>query len=399
MTEHHGPIVAQQLSGYLETHAGGGTDAVVAASVFVLGGAGTAWYLVRRARRRDEAAPSASTAADSPQVQDGPTRIPARLVDRLPELLDATVGDPDTDAPAQEARALIAADEAYAVLAERVRARLGTPGSVAEAAARPPAPPPPARDRVDATVPPVEAAALVVLEAQLRARARALAVQRAGADPTAVPVPRFCSFNPFHGQTTVTAQPATASAAVPVCAACRDALAAGEDPDELRVRTRTGVRSLAEADGAYARGFAGTGEELLDAVREPPDSGPAGARREARDAAGGVLTAIAVPVLVLVLAAVVGMVVSILLADGTVAAEEAGPTVLGYPLLNGLRGAAIGALGGLVVFGIAAAALIGLRRRRTGAGSASVRDGYDPHRRSELEQTAVEENIRRLRER
>jgi hypothetical protein len=385
----------------LETHTPGGTDVIVAVSVFLLGGSALVWTLVRRdqpaARSHDGSAESRSA-----------TRIPPKVADRLPELLDATAGDIDpaaatTEAGRTAAHALLEADQAYAILAERVRARLPqgtTPGTAAEAAA---GSRPPSRQQVEAAVPPVEAAALVVLEEQLRARVRAWESHlRTGSDPTDSPLPRFCSLNPFHGQATVTAEGTAASASdAPVCTACREALADGRDPDVLRVRTRSGVRSVADAEPAYARGFAGAGEELARVVQEPPASGPVGQRGGGRDATGSVLGAIAVPVAGLVLGVVVGVLVSILVAGdgayGAAAGEGAGPLFLGYPLLNALRGAGIGALAAVLVFGIVAAAINGVRRLRSGRHSPG--EGFDPNRRDELDTPVVRENVRRLGER
>ena len=385
----------------LETHTPGGTDVIVAASVFLLGGSALAWTLVRRdqpaARSHDGSAESRSA-----------TRIPPKVADRLPELLDATAGDIDpaaatTEAGRTAAHALLEADQAFAVLAERVRARLPqgtTPGTAAEAAA---GSRPPSRQQVEDAVPPVEAAALVVLEAQLRARVRAWESHlRTGSDPADSPLPRFCSLNPFHGQATVTAEGTVASASdAPVCTACREAFADGRDPDLLRVRTRSGVRPVEDAEPAYARGFAGAGEELARAVQEPPASGPVGGRRGGRDATGSVLGTIAVPVAGLVLGVVVGVLVSILVtwdgAGGTAAGEGAGPVLLGYPLLNALRGAGIGVLAAVLVFGIVAAAINGVRRLRSGRHSPG--EGFDPNRRDELDTPVVRENVRRLRDR
>ena len=386
----------------LETHTPGGTDVIVAASVFLLGGSALAWTLVRRdaPARRDR--PGARS-DDGSAASRAATRIPPKVADRLPELLDATAGDIDpaaatTGAGRAAAHALLDLDQAYAVLAERVRARLPQ-DATAEAAA---GSRPPSREQVAAAVPPVEAAALVVLEAQLRARMRAWEGHlRTGRDPAGVPVPRFCSLNPFHGQATVTAEGAAASATeAPVCAACREAVAAGRDPDALRVRTRSGVRPVADAEPAYARGFAGAGEELARAVQEPPASGPVGGRRGGRDATGSVLGAIAVPVAGLVLGVVVGVLVSILVtgdgAGGAAAGEGAGPVFLGYPLLNALRGAGIGVLAAVLVFGIVAAAINGVRRLRSGRHSPG--EGFDPNRRDELDTPVVRENVRRLGE-
>ena len=384
----------------LETHTPGGTDVIVAASVFLLGGSALAWTLVRRdqpaARSHDESAEARSA-----------TRIPPEAADRLPELLDATAGDIDpaaatTEAGRTAAHALLEADQAFAVLAERVRARLPqgtTPGTAAEAAA---GSRPPSRQQVEDAVPPVEAAALVVLEAQLRARVRAWESHlRTGSDPADSPLPRFCSLNPFHGQATVTAEGTVASASdAPVCTACREAFADGRDPDLLRVRTRSGVRPVEDAEPAYARGFAGAGEELARAVQEPPASGPVGGRRGGRDATGSVLGTIAVPVAGLVLGVVVGVLVSILVtwdgAGGTAAGEGAGPVFLGYPLLNALRGAGIGVLAAVLVFGIVAAAINGVRRLRSGRHSPG--EGFDPNRRDELDTPVVRENVRWLGE-
>lgn len=383
----------------LETHTPGGTDVIVAASVFLLGGSALAWTLVRRDQ------PAARSHDGSAEARSA-TRIPPEAADRLPELLDATAGDIDpaaatTEAGRTAAHALLEADQAFAVLAERVRVRLPqgtTPGTAAEAAGSRP----PSRQQVEDAVPPVEAAALVVLEAQLRARVRDWESHlRTGRDPAGVPVPRFCSLNPFHGQATVTAEGAAASATeAPVCAACREAVAAGRDPDALRVRTRSGVRPVAEAEPAYARGFAGSGDELVRAVQEPPASGPVGRGGGGRDAARSVLGAIAVPVAGLVLGVVVGMLVSILVAGdgaaGAAAGEGAGPVLLGYPLLNALRGAGIGALAAVLVFGIVAAAINGVRRLRSGRHTPG--DGFDPNRRDELDTPVVRENVRRLGE-
>ena len=385
----------------LETHTPGGTDVIVAASVFLLGGSALAWTLVRRDQ------PAARSHDGSAEARSA-TRIPPEAADRLPELLDATAGDIDpvaatTEAGRTAAHALLEADQAFAVLAERVRARLPqwtTPGTAAEAAA---GSRPPSRQQVEDAVPPVEAAALVVLEAQLRARVRAWESHlRTGSDPADSPLPRFCSINPFHGQATVTAEGTAASASdAPVCTACREAFADGRDPDVLRVRTRSGVRPVEDAEPAYARGFAGAGEELARAVQEPPASGPVGGRRGGRAATGSVLGAIAVPVAGLVLGVVVGMLVSILGAGdgaaGAAAGEGAGPVLLGYPLLNALRGAGIGALAAVLVFGIVAAAINGVRRLRSGRHTPG--DGFDPNRRDELDPPVVRENVRRLRDR
>lgn len=386
----------------LETHTPGGTDVIVAASVFLLGGSALAWTLVRR----DAPARGDRPGARSDDGSAGPraaTRIPPKVADRLPELLDATAGDVDpaaatTEAGRAAARALLDLDQAYAVLAERVRARLPQ-GTTAEAAA---GSRPPSREQVEAAVPPVEAAALVVLEAQLRARTRAWEAHlRTVSDPAGVPVPRFCSLNPFHGQATVTAEGTAASATeAPVCAACREAVAAGQDPDALRVRTRSGVRPVAEAEPAYARGFGGSGDELVRAVQEPPASGPVGRSGAGRDTTRSVLGAIAVPLAGLVLGVIVGVALSILVAGdgaGAAAGEGAGPVLLGYPLLNALRGAGIGALAGILVFGIVAAAINGVRRLRSGRHAPG--EGFDPNRRDELDTPVVRENIRRLRER
>ena len=385
----------------LETHTPGGTDVIVAASVFLLGGSALAWTLVRRDQ------PAARSHDGSAEARSA-TRIPPKAADRLPELLDATAGDIDpaaatTEAGRTAAHALLEADQAFAVLAERVRARLPqgtTPGTAAEAAA---GSRPPSRQQVEDAVPPVEAAALVLLEAQLRARVRAWESHlRTGSDPADSPLPRVCSLNPFHGQATVTAEGAAASATeAPVCAACREAVAAGRDPDALRVRTRSGVRPVAEAEPAYARGFAGSGDELVRAVQEPPASGPVGRGGGGRDAARSVLGAIAVPVAGLVLGVVVGVLVSILVtgdgAGGAAAGEGAGPVFLGYPLLNALRGAGIGVLAAVLVFGIVAAAINGVRRLRSGRHSPG--EGFDPNRRDELDTPVVRENVRRLGER
>ena len=384
----------------LETHTPGGTDVIVAASVFLLGGSALAWTLVRRDQ------PAARSHDGSAEARSA-TRIPPKAADRLPELLDATAGDIDpaaatTEAGRTTAHALLEADQTYAVLAERVRARLPqgtTPGTAAEAAA---GSRPPSRQQVEDAVPPVEAAALVLLEAQLRARVRAWESHlRTGSDPADSPLPRFCSLNPFHGQATVTAEGTAASASdAPVCTACREAFADGRDPDVLRVRTRSGVRPVADAEPAYARGFAGAGEELARAVQEPPASGPVGGRRGGRDATGSVLGAIAVPVAGLVLGVVVGVLVSILVtgdgAGGAAAGEGAGPVFLGYPLLNALRGAGIGVLAAVLVFGIVAAAINGVRRLRSGRHSPG--EGFDPNRRDELDTPVVRENVRRLGE-
>ena len=385
----------------LETHTPGGTDVIVAASVFLLGGSALAWTLVRRdqpaARSHDGSAESRSA-----------TRIPPKVADRLPELLDATAGDIDpaaatTEAGRTAAHALLEADQTYAVLAERVRARLPqgtTPGTAAEAAA---GSRPPSRQQVEDAVPPVEAAALVLLEAQLRARVRAWESHlRTGSDPADSPLPRFCSLNPFHGQATVTAEGTAASASdAPVCTACREAFADGRDPDVLRVRTRSGVRPVADAEPAYARGFAGAGEDLAPVVQEPPASGPVGQRGGWRDATGSVLGAIAVPVAGLVLGVVVGVLVSIIVAGdgagGAAAGDGAGPVFLGYPLLNALRGAGIGVLAAVLVFGIVAAAINGVRRLRSGRHSRG--EGFDPNRRDELDTPVVRENVRRLEDR
>lgn len=236
----------------LETHTPGGTDVIVAASVFLLGGSALAWTLVRRDQ------PAARSHDGSAEARSA-TRIPPEAADRLPELLDATAGDIDpaaatTEAGRTAAHALLEADQAFAVLAERVRARLPqgtTPGTADEAAA---GSRPPSRQQVEDAVPPVEAAALVVLEAQLRARVRAWESHlRTGSDPADSPLPRFCSLNPFHGQATVTAEGTAASASdAPVCTACREAFADGRDPDVLRVRTRSGVRPVEDAEPAYA---------------------------------------------------------------------------------------------------------------------------------------------------
>ena len=385
----------------LETHTPGGTDVIVAASVFLLGGSALAWTLVRRDQ------PAARSHDGSAEARSA-TRIPPEAADRLPELLDATAGDIDpaaatTEAGRTAAHALLEADQAFAVLAERVRARLPqgtTPGTAAEAAA---GSRPPSRQQVEDAVPPVEAAALVVLEAQLRARVRAWESHlRTGSDPADAPLPRFCSLNPFHGQATVTAEGTAASASdASVCTACREALADGRDPDVLRVRTRSGARSVADAEPAYARGFAGAGEELARAVQEPPASGPVSGRRGGRDATGSVLGAIAVPVAGLVLGVVVGVLVSILVtgdgAGGAAAGEGAGPVFLGYPLLNALRGAGIGVLAAVLVFGIVAAAINGVRRLRSGRHSRG--EGFDPNRRDELDTPVVRENVRRLEDR
>lgn len=385
----------------LETHTPGGTDVIVAASVFLLGGSALAWTLVRRDQ------PAARSHDGSAEARSA-TRIPPKAADRLPELLDATAGDIDpaaatTEAGRTAAHALLEADQAFAVLAERVRARLPqgtTPGTAAEAAA---GSRPPSRQQVEDAVPPVEAAALVLLEAQLRARVRAWESHlRTGSDPADSPLPRFCSLNPFHGQATVTAEGTAASASdAPVCTACREAFADGRDPDVLRVRTRSGVRPVADAEPAYARGFAGAGEELARAVQEPPASGPVGGRRDGRDATGSVLGAIAVPVAGLVLGVVVGVLVSILVtgdgAGGTAAGDGAGPVFLGYPLLNALRGAGIGVLAAVLVFGIVAAAINGVRRLRSGRHSPG--EGFDPNRRDELDTPVVRENVRRLEDR
>lgn len=384
----------------LETHTPGGTDVIVAASVFLLGGSALAWTLVRRDQ------PAARSHDGSAEARSA-TRIPPKAADRLPELLDATAGDIDpaaatTEAGRTAAHALLEADQAFAVLAERVRARLPqgtTPGTAAEAAA---GSRPPSRQQVEDAVPPVEAAALVLLEAQLRARVRAWESHlRTGSDPADSPLPRFCSLNPFHGQATVTAEGTAASASdAPVCTACREAFADGRDPDVLRVRTRSGVRPVEDAEPAYARGFAGAGEELARAVQEPPASGPVGGRRGGRDATGSVLGAIAVPVAGLVLGVVVGVLVSILVtgdgAGGAAAGEGAGPVFLGYPLLNALRGAGIGVLAAVLVFGIVAAAINGVRRLRSGRHSPG--EGFDPNRRDELDTPVVRENVRRLGE-
>ena len=385
----------------LETHTPGGTDVIVAASVFLLGGSALAWTLVRRDQ------PAARSHDGSAEARSA-TRIPPEAADRLPELLDATAGDIDpaaatTEAGRTAAHALLEADQAFAVLAERVRARLPqgtTPGTAAEAAA---GSRPPSRQQVEDAVPPVEAAALVVLEAQLRARVRAWESHlRTGSDPADSPLPRFCSLNPFHGQATVTAEGTAASASdAAVCTACREAFADGRDPDLLRVRTRSGVRPVEDAEPAYARGFAGAGEELARAVQEPPASGPVGQRGGGRAATGSVLGAIAVPVAGLVLGVVVGMLVSILVAGdgaaGAAAGEGAGPVLLGYPLLNALRGAGIGALAAVLVFGIVAAAINGVRRLRSGRHSPG--EGFDPNRCDELDTPVVRENVRRLRDR
>lgn len=334
------------ITRYLETHEPGGADVVVAATVLGVGGTGLAWFITRRLRM------------DREGHREGPTRIPRETAERLPEMLGVGLDPVDPEAASTEvgldaATDLLRTYEAYTILSDRVSSRL-------------PAEPTP--HAVEAVVPPVEAAALLVLHADLDARARAWKRHvRAGRDPRAADRPRFCAFNPFHGRTRDTAavRGASASVDVPACTACRDAIGRDEAPDALRVRSGGRTRGYTEVDDGYARSMFGALSPLAPAVRDAPDSGPAPPRTGARAAIVGLLDLVGMPLLILLLAGILGTGVSILLAgsepeqfltaaEQAARAAEAGPMLFGYPILNGLRGGAMGGLVAMLFFGIGA---------------------------------------------
>lgn len=339
------------ITRYLETHEPGGTDVVVATSVFGIGGVGLAWLIARRLRREKEG------------DRSEPTRIPQELAERLPTLLDVELDPVDPDA-ASTGAGLDAATElrelfdAYEVLSARIRSRL---------------PAEPTRDAVVAVVPPVEAAALLVLHDDLDARARAWKRHvSAGEDPLPADRALFCAFNPFHGQASATAtvRGASASVDVPACAACREAIGRDEAPDALRVLSAGRTRGYTDVGDGYARSMFNALGPLSEAVQEAPASEPVGDR--ARSAASAVVSFLAMPALLLVLAAVLGVCVSLVLAAGEPAqflteqdlaerAAEAGPTVFGYPVLNAVRGGLFGALFAVMAVGFGTIVLVGVR--------------------------------------
>ena len=404
--EHDG-FEAGDVSRYLETHEPGGADAIVAASVLGFGGVGVFWFLSRRIRLSDEEVRDLAASA--------PTRIPASIIDRLPELLraDAPAVDPQratSSAGLDWAVALRDAAEDRAVLAERMSARLPG-GSVKTRTVT-------ARMLHDA-VPPVEAAALVVLDAEVEARTRLWRRHlQNGSAPDPDSLPRFCAFNPFHGQTTLrgSVPGASASVDVPVCSACRDALGRDDAPDALRVSVGGRARGYMDAGDGYAESLFGAVRPLGPAALEVPASQPVGERDGAGSMIRGCLSTLMMPLLILLLAAVLGAGVSILLesaeaerfftyAEQAERAAEAGPTVAGYPVLNALRGGAIGAIAALLFAGLGA---VVVAFRSSGDGSAPGADasgadpdrdgGYDPQRRSELENPAVQRSIRILQD-
>ena len=404
--EHDG-LEAGDVSRYLGTHEPGGADAIVATSVLGFGGVGVLWFFSRRIRLSDQEVRDRAASA--------PTRIPASIIDRLPELLRA--GAPAVDpqratSPAglDWAVALREAAEDRAVLAERISSRL-TVGSVPTRTVTP-------RMMHDA-VPPVEAAALVVLDAEVEARTRLWRRHLQHGDaPDPDSLPRFCAFNPFHGQTTLrrSVPGASASVDVPVCSACRDALGRDDAPDALRVSVGGRARGYMDVGDGYAESLFGAVRPLGPAALEAPASQPVGERDGAGSMVRGCLSLLVIPLLILLLAAVLGAGVSILLesaeaerfltdAEQAERAAEAGPTIAGYPVLNALRGGAIGAIAALLFAGLGA---VFVAFRSSGDGSAPGADasgadperggGYDPHRRSELENHAVQRNIRILRD-
>lgn len=396
------------ITKYLETHEPGGADAIVAASVLGFGGIGVYWYLSRRTRLIEQEAQRGAEMA--------PTRVPLSIVERLPELLEAPTPavDPQratSSAGLDWALALRDAGDDCAILAERIRARLPD-GSVKTRTVT--------SRMVDDAVPPVEAAALVVLRAEVESRERMWERHlQDGLEPDPARLPRFCAFNPFHGQTTLTAsvQGASASVDVPACTACRDALGRDEAPDALRVLSDGRVRGYTDVHDDYATSMFGAVRPLGPIVTGLPDSQPVGRRDGRGDVVRGCLSLLVMPVLILLLAAIIGASVSILLAgweperfftEAELAqrAAEAGPTVLGYPILNALRGAGIGAVGALLFAGLAAAIVTAFRSSGDGSGTGSDADGtgsagssgFDPNRPSELKNPAVQQNILRLRD-
>ena len=180
------------------------------------------------------------------------------------------------------ALALRDAGDDCAILAERIRARLPD-GSVKTRTVT--------SRMVDDAVPPVEAAALVVLRAEVESRERMWERHlQDGLEPDPARLPRFCAFNPFHGQTTLTAsvQGASASVDVPACTACRDALGRDEAPDALRVLSDGRVRGYTDVHDDYATSMFGAVRPLGPIVTGLPTPS------RSADGTGGAMSSAAV---------------------------------------------------------------------------------------------------------
>lgn len=374
--EHDGPDRGD-ITKYFETHEPGGADALTAMTVFAAGGVGLFWFFSRRARLMAER-------ADAPSASRLPTPVPITVLRRLPELLEHDFPAVDPQAATTEEALDTAVElrkeiEDYELLRDRIAARLVEIGV------------PYTPQALDPVLPPVEAAALLVLHTRLVQRVRGWEAHvRHGTPPDAVPVPRFCALNPFHGQTTVTSTVEGGSAAIeiPVCAACRDAGARGEPQDVLRVRAGSRTRAYVEVDDAYAQSMFGALTPLATAAASQPASGPAGPRGGTANRSA-LLLFLGVPVLILLGSALAGAALSILLAgmegeqfhtaqELAERAADTGPTVFGYPVLNWLRGAGMGALFGVALSAIAAAVFTGFRNLGSGDGEWSGDDGLGP---------------------
>lgn len=369
------------ITQYLETHEPGGADVLTAMTVAAVGGVGLVWFFGRRAtlsEERERAALAART----------PTPVPPEVLDRLPLLLDRTFPAIDprqarSEQALDHAAALVEDIDAHRTLRDRIHGRLRPDGDALEPDDGPHTSDGSSRDTdggpceavgwssevVDPVLPPVEVAALLVLDAQLDDRVRTWETHvRSGAAVDGAGPPQHCALNPFHGQaavhggSVVTATVAGRDAAiqVPVCAECREATGRDEPPDVLRVRAGRRVRPYVEVDDGYARSMFGALAPLAQACVRQPLSGPVGSRTVVPSAARGILVILGVPLLVLLGAAVVGGALAILFAglegqefytlqEQAERAAETGPTVWGYPLWNWLRGVGFGSLFAVVL--------------------------------------------------
>lgn len=371
------------------------TDMGTAGSVFLLGGLGLAWVIMRRHRARmaeiDASTPGAARAAGARAggaadlAASRPTRVPQELAARLHTLLGERFALPDPDdarTPEDvDALAELREDvESHRTLIDRVASRLDGAG-------------PWTREEIEDRVPTVEVAALLIGHEALTARAartggvRRRSRESRGRSGSAGPVrgaresgglPR-CAFNPFHGRVrkAVRFEIEGTTADVPACPDCRrltardERSARGERRDELRVVDARGrVRPYFEVDDAYAHSMLGALSPLFDAVRVPPASQPPAVelrRRSPRPQAGRrprtLLGRLIVPALIVAGAAVFGAALTMALAsfepETFRAVEDPGPVVAGlavanwaWGVVNGLIGASLFALGGWMIAGI-----------------------------------------------
>jgi hypothetical protein len=357
---------------YFETHEPGGADALTAMTVFAAGGVGLFWFISRRARLARQ---RARTGRDARQA----TPVPPDVLDRVPELLarEFPAIDPQdarTEAGLDAAVSLRAEIADHAVLRDRLT------GLLREADAGWTA------QDIDRVLPPVEVAALAVLDDRLDAQVEAWEEHvHGGTTPAGAVPPGPCSLNPFHGPATTRSSAVSRSATVelPVCADCRESARNRQPPDVLRVRVGRRTRPYVEVGDTYAQSMFGVLSPLGPAARVPAASGPVGDRDTDESARAVLSSLLLVPTLILLGTALVGGALAIGLSglegesfytDAELAqrAAETGPTIAGYPLGNWLRGAGIGAPFAVLAAGLAAGAVILVRE--ISAGDASPTD-------------------------